>query len=171
MKYMKFLNRGLLILLLPLFAFSTAHKFYVSVTNVGYSEKDTAIQITSRIFIDDLEAVLKERYDLETSLTVDNETELANEYIEKYLKAKFIVAIDNERKEYQLLGKKYDNDLIIFYLEVTQIELAQVQSISIQNEVLTDLYDEQQNILHFKINDKKKSFVLVKDNNKGMLKL
>ncbi len=168
---MKFLKKSLLILILPLFAFTALHKFYVSVTNVGYSEKDEAIQITSRIFIDDLEAVLKERYDIETKLATDDESEIANEYIEKYLRAKFVVEVDNEKKEYQFIGKKYDNDLVIFYLEVAEIDLAEVRSITIQNEVLTDLYDEQQNILHFKFKDKKKSFVLVKQNNKGMLKL
>lgn len=168
---MKFLKKNFLILLLPLFAFSIAHKFYVSVTNVAYSEKDAAIQITSRIFIDDFESVLKERYDLVANLASDDESKLADEYIEKYLRTKFIVKVDNEQVEYQFLGKKYDNDLIICYFEIAAIDLAKLRSITIQNEVLTDLYDEQQNILHFKINDKKKSFVLVKDNNKGMLKL
>jgi hypothetical protein len=37
--------------------------------------------------------------------------------------------------------------------------------------VLTDIYEEQQNVLHFKMNGKKKSFVLMKDSDKGMLKL
>jgi len=168
---MKFLKKSFLIFLLPLFAFAAAHKFYVSVTNVGYSEKDSALQITTRIFIDDFEAVLKERYDIEAKLATDDETQIADEYIEKYLRAKFKVEIDDENKTYTFLGKKYDNDLVICYIEVSDLDLSKVQSISVQNEILTDLYDEQQNIVHFKINDKKKSFVLVKQNNKGMLKL
>lgn len=168
---MKFLKKSFLILLLPLFAFAAAHKFYVSVTNVGYSEKDAALQITTRIFIDDFEAVLKERYDLEVKLATDDETQIAGEYIEKYLRAKFKVEIDDENKTYTFLGKKYDNDLVICYIEVSDLDLSKIQSISVQNEILTDLYDEQQNIVHFKINDKKKSFVLVKQSNKGMLKL
>ena len=61
---MHYLKKSFLILLLPLFAFTAAHKFYVSVTNVTYSEKNEALQITSRVFIDDLEEVLKERYDI-----------------------------------------------------------------------------------------------------------
>lgn len=168
---MRFLKKSFLILLLPLFAFGVAHKFYVSVTNVGYSEKDTAIQITTRIFIDDFEAVLKERYDVEAKLATDDEAQIASEYIEKYIRAKFKVEIDDVIQNYSFLGKKYDNDLVICYIEVLDIDLGKIQSVSIQNEILTDLYDEQQNIVHFKINDKKKSFVLVKQSNKGMLKL
>ncbi|MGI9549846.1 MAG: DUF6702 family protein [Aurantibacter sp.] len=168
---MGFLKKGFLILLLPLFAFTAAHKFYVSVTNIGYSEKDNALQITTRIFIDDLEAVLKERYDIEAKLATDDEPKMANEYIEKYLRTKFVIEVDNEPKTYEFLGKKYDNDLVICYLEVSKIDLSNINSISIQNEILTDLFDEQQNIVHFKLNDKKKSFVLVKEHTKGMLKL
>ena len=58
------MRKTLLFLLLPLFAFTVAHKFYISVTNVGYSDKDKSLQITSRIFIDDMEKALMERYDI-----------------------------------------------------------------------------------------------------------
>ena len=164
-------KKGILLLLLPLFAFTVAHKFYVSVTNVGYSEKDGSLQITMRIFIDDLEAVLKERYGVDTKLATDDETEVADELIEKYLRTKFLIEIDDEGATYDFLGKEYDNDLVICYLELTKVDLLEIQSITIQNEVLTDLFDEQQNIVHFKIKDKKRSFVLIKEHTKGMLKL
>lgn len=158
-------------MLLPLVAFTTAHKFYVSVTNVGYSEKDDALQITTRVFIDDLEAVLLERYDITAKLATDKESKLADEYLEKYLRKKFQIEINNELKAYELIGRKYDNDVCIFYLEVAEIEFPSVKSIQVQNQILTDLFDEQQNLVHFKIKDKKKSFVLLKSDTKGMLKL
>lgn len=165
------LKKGILILLVPLLAFTTAHKFYVSVTNIGYSEKDDALQITSRVFIDDLGQVLKERYDIDAKLSTDEESKLADAYLEKYLRAKFMVEINGENKSYEIIGRKYDNDVCIFYLELAAIELPSVKSIQIQNKMLTDLFDEQQNVVHFKINGKKKSFVLIKSDTKGMLKL
>lgn len=167
---MKLLKRSLIILVLPLLAFS-AHKFYVSVTNINYSEKDDALQITSRIFIDDLEQVLQERYDIKGNLASDDESELADMYLEKYLRAKFVVEINGENRPYEIIGRKYDNDVCLFYLEIAAIDLPSVKSIQIENELLTDLYDEQQNVVHFKINGKKKSFVLLKSDAKGMLKL
>jgi len=168
---MKFLKSSLIILLIPIFAFTTAHKFYVSVTNVTYSEKDASIQITSRIFIDDLEAVFKERYGVDLNLATDAEAEIANDYFEKYLRTKFIIELNGEKRDFEFLGKKYDNDIVICYFEVPEVDLDNITSIAIRNKVLTDLYDEQQNILHFKINGLKKSFVLLKQSNKGMLKL
>lgn len=170
-RHKKFLKKGLLILLLPLFAFTTAHKFYVSVTNVNYSEKDDALQITSRIFIDDLEAVLKERYDLDANLATENESKMADMYLEKYLRAKFIIEINGANRTYEIIGRKYDADVCIFYIEVVELNLAEVKTIQIENEMLTDLFDEQQNVVHFKINGNRKSFVLLKSDTKGMLNL
>ena len=152
-------------------AFAAAHKFYVSVTNINYSEKDDALQITSRVFIDDLEKVLEMRYGFKADLATDNESELADEYLEKYLRQKFVVEINGENKPFDFIGRKYDNDLMIYYFEVAKIDLPSVTSIRIENEILTDLYDEQQNVVHFKIKGKKKSFVLVKSDTNGMLKL
>ena len=168
---MKYLKRSLLVLLLPLMAFSVAHKFYVSVTNISYSEKDRSLQITSRIFIDDFEQVLLERYGIETHLATDSETAQADEYIEKYLKTKFLMFVDGKQRQYKVLGKKYDNDIMICYLEIPEVYIEKIKSIAVQNELLTDLFDEQQNVVHFKIKGKKKSFVLIKENNKGMLNL
>ena len=168
---MKYVNRSLILLVLPLLAFAVAHKFYVSVTNINYSEKGQAVQITSRVFIDDYEAVLFERYGIETHLATDLETEMAKTYIEKYLRTKFLVYLNGEQKSYNFLGKKYDNDVMICYLEIPEVGRDYIKSIAVQNEILTDLYEEQQNVVHIKIKGKKKSFVLIKENNKGMLNL
>ena len=168
---MKYLKKSLFILILPLVAFTVAHKFYVSVTNISYSEKDQSLQITSRIFIDDFEQVLLERYGIEAYLATDSETALADEYIEKYLKTKFLMFVNGEQKQYKVLGKKYDNDIMICYLEIPEIHIEKIKSLAVQNELLTDLFDAQQNVVHFKVKGKKKSFVLIKENNKGMLNL
>lgn len=161
----------LLLLVLPLLAFTGLHKFYVSVTNINYSEKEDALQITTRIFIDDLEAVLLERYGVKTFLATPQESELSDMYIEKYLKTKLLFELNQEKSNYNFLGKRYDNDVVICYLEIPEVGLPNLESIGIQNEVLTDLFEEQQNLVHFKVKGKKRSFVLYKESNKGMLNL
>lgn len=136
-----------------------------------YSEKDSAFQITSRIFIDDLEEVLEERYGIQAKLATDEESKITDEYIKKYFNTKFAITLDNKNVNYSFLGKQYDNDVVICYLELTDVDLAAVKSITVQNEILTDLFEEQQNIVHVKWKGQKKSFVLIRENNKGMLNL
>lgn len=170
MKLKMIKNIGIIFFSILLLSF-TAHKFYVSVTSMVYSEKNAAFQITSRIFIDDLEEVLKERYGINALLATKDEAKIANEYIEKYIKTKFAIELNGEMVDYEFLGKEYDDDVVICYMEVTDVNLSDIKSIVIQNEILTDLFEEQQNIVHLKWNGKKKSFVLIRENNKGMLNL
>lgn len=161
----------IVLLVLPLLAMNVYHKFYVSVTNMNYSDRDKAFQITTRIFIDDLEAVLLERYGIDTDLATPDEVANADALIEKYLKTKFVVYFDDKVAQYQFLGKEFDTDIVVCYLEITNVKLQELQKIVIQNEVLTDLFEDQQNIVHLKIDDKRKSFILIRESNKGMLNL
>ncbi|MBW8200756.1 DUF6702 family protein [Flagellimonas abyssi] len=159
------------LVMLLLLSFSSAHKYYVSVTNIAYSKDDSAFQVTSRVFIDDLDKLLKERYDIEAKLATPKESKLADEYIEKYFRTKFAIELDGEPVQYNFLGKRYDNDMVICYLEIPNVKLSETKSMTIQNEVLMDLFDDQQNIVHVKWNGNKKSFMLIRQNNKGMLNL
>lgn len=159
------------LVILLFFSFSSAHKFYVSVTNISYSEDDKAFQITSRVFIDDLDKLLKERYGVEAKLATPKESKIADEYIEKYFRTKFVVEFDGEIVPYNFLGKRYDTDVVICYLEIPDVDLSEIKTMSVQNEVLTDLFDEQKNVVHIKWKGNKKSFVLIRENNKGMLNL
>lgn len=168
---MKSFKKFLILLVLPLLAFSAVHKFYVSVTNVNYSKKDKAIQITSRVFIDDLDKLLLERYDLESQLDTENESPLADEYLEKYLRSKFVIEVNDTTTSYDYIGKKYDADVVVFYIEVPNIDLETIKTVQIENEMLMDLFEDQQNVVHFKFGFDKKSFVLIKSRTKGMLKL
>ena len=54
------LKKSLLLLVIPLLSFAAAHKFYLSVTDIEYSEKDKSLQIITKVFIDDMEDALKE---------------------------------------------------------------------------------------------------------------
>ena len=147
------------------------HKFYVSVTRLEHKEDSDNLQITTRIFIDDLEALLKERYDLEAHLGTKEESALAEEYIVKYLKAKLLIRLDDALLDYSFLGKRYEYDQVVLYMEVLNSGLNKAESISVECDLLTDLFEEQKNIVHVLARGKKKSFVLIQGNDKGMLNL
>lgn len=158
-------------MLLPILMSAAVHKFYVSVTNIEYVEDQRAFQITTRIFIDDLEEVLNTRYDIDAALTTDKELADIDTYISKYLKNKILIRINGELIPFKFLGKEYRDDLVVCYLEIEQVDLSALRSIEVTNDVLTELFEEQQNVVHLKIAGTKKSFILVRENNKGMLNL
>ena len=164
---MLFIKKTILVLLLPLLAFTTFHKYYVSVTQIEYVKKQQSVQIISRIFLDDFEDVLQARYNEKPFLGPQMETEDANFYIERYLKTKMIMKINGEEKTLNFIGKEYENDIVVCYLEIEGVK--NIDTFEIENTVLFDLYAEQQNIVRTKINSKNKSFILIKENDKGLL--
>jgi hypothetical protein len=164
---MLFLKKSLFILLLPLLAFTAIHKYYVSVTQIDYVKEKQSVQIISRIFLEDLEDVLQIRFDENVILGPQSETDGANFYIEKYLKSKMIIKINGEQKTINFIGKEYDNDIVVCYLEIEGVK--EIKTFEIEDTVLFDLYAEQQNIVRTKINSQNKSFILIKENDKGLL--
>lgn len=170
-KYLRsnLIHKIFLILVLPFITIAAAHKFYVSVTNMEYDEEDQAFQITTRIFIDDLETALNARYEVDAQLASDQEIDESDALISKYLDTKISITINGQQRNFQFLGKEYKDDLVICYLELNDVILADLTSIEVKNDLLTEFFEEQQNVVHLKIGDTKKSFILVRENNKGML--
>lgn len=157
----------LLGLLLSLFAFNTVHKFYVSVTKIEYIKEKESVQIITRIFVDDLEKLLRQRYDENITLEASKEEQKIDFYIEKYLKEKIQIKINNNPENFIFLGKEYEEDIVYCYLEINNIQA--INSFEITNQILFDLFEEQQNIVRTKINSKNKSFILISENDKGVL--
>ena len=164
---MKFHRLLFLLLIIPLFAFTNLHKYYISVTQVNFIQEKQSVQITSRIFIDDFENALKAKYDENIVLAGKNEPEIVNTFIEKYLKDKITVKINNENVKIVFIGKEYDGDIIRCYLEVENVN--NIKFIQISNQVLFDLYEDQQNIVKTKINSKQKSAILSVQNKNMVL--
>ncbi|PQJ16817.1 hypothetical protein BST99_07685 [Aureicoccus marinus] len=146
-----------------------SHKFYVSVTRMEHKASTDELQITTRIFIDDLEKLLEERYGIDAGLDTSQENPLAKEYLIKYLKAKMVIRINGELVSYDYLGKRFEYDQVVLYMEVPKSGLKTAKSIAVECDLLNDLFEEQKNIVHVVMRGKKKSYVLIRGNNKGML--
>lgn len=165
---MKFLKLPVLLLLfVGLTAASVAHKFYVSTTNVEYVPQKESVQIITKLFIDDLEDVLQERYSPSISLATKKETEQDAAFLEKYLLEKLKIKVNGKEAPLHYLGKEYEIDVVKAYIEITGVR--QLNTLEIENEALFELFPDQQNIIHFKKGDYRRSLVLDANNPKEML--
>lgn len=154
--------------IVPMSSFKKAHKFYVSVTQIEHNEEQQSLQMISRIFIDDIEELLKERYNDSIMLGVEKETSGVNKYLKKYFDQKLLINVNGEQKSLNFIGKEYEEDLMICYLEIENISSLEV--IEVSNQILMDLFEEQQNIIHVKKGKQRKSLILEKGKDNGMLK-
>lgn len=149
---------ALLLLVLVFSSFKAVHKYYVSVTEIEYNEKTGSLQIISRVFIDDFEDLLKKRYDPEVVLGSNFESPNAKEYIKKYTEQKLELNVDGKPVKLNYLGKEYENDMLVLYLEVPQVP--QFKKIRVKNTILMDMFEEQKNLIHVAYKNKTKSLIL-----------
>ncbi|MGB7786379.1 MAG: DUF6702 family protein [Salinimicrobium sp.] len=157
----------LFLALLPLMSFSALHKFYVSETDVEYNEEAKSLQIISHVFIDDMEKLLKERYSDKLFLLKKGEHPQADGFIEKYLNDKLKISVEGKEREIKYLGKEYDNDKLVMYLEVENVEA--FSNISVENTVLADLFPQQKNVIKVQNKGEIKSLLLGRSQPQGSL--
>lgn len=155
------------LLIFTLFTGFVAHKFYVSSTKVEYVKEKKSIQIISKIFVDDLEQVLQERYSSRVQLDSKRETELDQNYLIEYVLQKLKFKVNGNDAPLIYIGKEYDIDILHIYLEIEEVE--ELESINIENKILLDLFPEQQNIIHFSNQKNKKNLILDKNHPDGLL--
>ncbi len=144
------------------------HKFYVSIYQVNYAPKKKMIQITSRLFIDDVNDALEKKFKKRTYFALENETPEDEVYLKKYFTEKFIIKVNGVSKALNYLSKDIDGNVVICYFSVK--DLPKISSIAIENSALMELNEEQQNIIQANINGEKQSLLLTSENFKGMLK-
>jgi hypothetical protein len=148
-------------------SFSTDHKFYVSVTEIEYNEKAHSLQIISRVFVDDFEKLLQTRYDESIQLTKNGDSDRLTDYIKKYLGQKMEVQLDGKSYKLNYIGKEYEKDRLLFYLEISDVP--EFKNIGIKNAILIDMFSEQKNLVHVKYKGETKSLILANGKDEDLL--
>ena len=152
----------LLLFVIPFVSFS-AHKYYLSLTQITFKPASKTVQVIINVFMDDIETALNSDYKIDLQLTTKKELEDNDVYFKKYLKEKIHFKVDGIAKEFTYLGKEYDADLVYFYLEIENIN--QLKTLEITNNILTKHFPQQQNMTKCKLGEKHKSILLTKKEN------
>lgn len=159
---------SLAVMLFVLTSAFTFHKFYVGVFQIDYFKEKKEVQITTRLFIDDLEKVLYKKYNKHFYITTKDEVSDANAYITKYLLEKLQLKINNKAQIIQFLTKEQEDNIIICYLKVNFKD--NIKDLEITNNVLSDIFKEQQNLVHLNINGNKKTLLFTNTETNQKLK-
>jgi len=154
-------NKYKILFLLAIFTLVTSfamHKFYVSVTQIDFVPKKNRVEITSRIFIDDFEKILKKKYNKSIFLATKKQIPEADKYVAQYLEEKIRVILNNKPIKLDYLAMEIEDDVLICYLRAPFSE--KITNFEIFNSVFIELFPEQKNIVHTDINGNKKSVLL-----------
>jgi hypothetical protein len=148
-------------------AYSVEHPLHVSVTEIEWDEKDKALEIMMRVFMDDLELAFRQRFN-NPSLDILNPGEPSlDKMMTTYLNETFAVSLDGKKQTLNYLGHERDGEAFVFYIEVSGLK--KWNRIRISNNVLMDLYDDQSHLVHVTASGKVRSLRLTKSNSSGEL--
>ena len=150
------MNRLIIFFFFLIFSSFLEHKYYVSTSLFNFSE-DSSLQITLRIFKDDLSNAISDTYLDQKIDDLNLIDELYFKQVDKYINSKISVLIDDKKFELDYLGLETKNDMYVCYLEIENLPI--YSNMVISNKILFEIFDDQQNIIHVKKNDKRQSFI------------
>ena len=128
------------------------HEFYVSVSYMEYDEERKTIEVHKKFFFDDLEQTIKDTF-LDVNFDIINSQEnLANSYIEMYLKDNIEFFINDKKEEFNYLGYEYEDGMVHCYFEVSKIK--KMKNIKIKDTSLFNTFEGQENLIYFQLDQK-----------------
>jgi hypothetical protein len=126
-----------------------------------YKTEKKSLQITTQLFIDDVELLLQQK-DPSIRLFPDSNPSEIDRLLELEFNNALQIHIDQKQLKYDYVGREYKNDVIQCYLEIELLN--PIQKLKVSNKMLFNLFYDQQNIIHFKNKTFRKSFLLRSDN-------
>lgn len=143
------------------------HPFYVSVSDFVFDSEESSLQITKKIFFDDLELVLKNENNNENFDILNSKNDIVNNYIESYIKEHLLFKADGKLMELNYLGHEYVNGTINLYLEI--INIKNIKSIEIKDTSLFNYFEAQENLTYIEIDNQRFTIRLRKENSSKKL--
>lgn len=153
---------ALIVHVLLIFLTSNAHPFHVSVCDVEYNASGRSLEISQRIFLDDLEEALRKESGW-TTLDVMNPSDKKrfDRLMKDYVMSHMSIKVNGTPVVLSYLGHERESDAMWCYVEAAEVNNLEV--IEVENSVLIDAFPDQVNIVHVKKDGKIRSMKLYKD--------
>jgi hypothetical protein len=144
------------------------HPVHLSVSEINYSEKDKSLQITSRIFLDDLELSIRNQLKQPDLDLLEPGPGLTSEkLISDYVIKRFSVKLDGKVQKLNFLGFEREDPAVICYIEIENVK--KFKTIEVKNEVIMETHDDQSNLIHVTYKGPVKSLRLIRDKSADVL--
>ena len=135
------------------------HPFHVSVCDIEHNAENKTLEISQRIFMDDLETGLKKFHQIDfVDAFQPKNPEVLDSLIAGYLTEKLKIAVNGNPVKLNYLGSEVEGDARWCFIEVTGVEA--IKEAKVANYILFESFEDQENIVHLKVNGRQKSYRL-----------
>lgn len=134
------------------------HKFYFSLSEIRANTKKRTIEISCKLFTDDVEDALFKLNHRKIDLAMSGENKTARELVDSYLHERLHIVINGTPCKLELIGFETENDICWFYLEshLNTIPAAPVK-MKIRNALLFDFLPDQTNVMQVIWNEQERT--------------
>ena len=131
------------------------HPYYVSVTEIKHNAKAQSIEVSCRMYSDDVETALKklsaDRVDILNPKSKAQLDVLIAKYVPQHLK----IAVNGKPIVLQYVGYEFESEAIWCYFEAKNVR--SVKRMAVSNNLLYAEHAEQINMMHVTVNGERKS--------------
>ena len=131
------------------------HPFYVSVTEINHNARSQAVEVSCRIFYDDLERTLEKQYHTRVDIVKPADKTKMNQLLNDYIKKHLIIKADGKVLALSYVGYEIQEDAAWTYFEVKGIN--KVKKFEVHDDLLFTEHPEQINMLHVTVGGQRKS--------------
>lgn len=132
-----------------------AHKFHESLSQLEYNEQARTVELSLRLFADDLEESLSRRAGKKVRIDkTENADALALAYVQDAFE---LINRDGERKRFRWVGMEVKVDVVWVYVETEMPE--GLGAARLRNRIFFDLFDDQVNRINLKAGAARSSLV------------
>ena len=146
---------------------SNLHPFHVSVCEVYHNPKTQSLEISMKIFIDDLELGIQKQGNAEFKLVDSNDRDINRATLKNYITDRFKIKTNSKSVDLELVGYEFDSDAILCYFEGGKSK--KIQLIEITNSMIIEVYEDQINLTHFQYKGEMKSLKATSQNTTGII--
>ena len=133
------------------------HPMYVSMTDMDIDAKSGSITLKMRMFTEDLETILHNKYNVHSWIGTPGEHQDSRRLLKEYVNERFSITVNN--------GEKFDlvtdsvtviEDMMWFYMKGTAQK--SIKRVEIDNRLLTDFFSSQNNLMIISVGGKEKKW-------------
>lgn len=131
------------------------HPFFVSVTEITHNAKNQSVEVSCRIFYDDLEHTLAKQYKTHVDIVKPGDKTKVNQLLTDYIKKHLTIKADGKALNLSYVGYEIQEDAAWVYFEVKGI--SKVKKFQVHDDILFTEHPEQINMLHVIVAGERKS--------------
>lgn len=134
------------------------HPFYVSVIELEHNAEEKTLEISCKIFTDDLEAILLKNYGTLVDFKVVAQKETQNKLVTDYIQKHLVIKADGKPLKLEFVGFEEEREAIWVYCQVSGV--ATIKKLELDVSILHDYNESQINLVHARVAGERKSYKL-----------